>query len=140
MNTNRILLGPGGVGLLLACWLMTACSTVHSREKERLAAYQALPPSVRQAVDHKQVEPGMDTNAVFFAWGPPSAVEETPSTPPQTVWIYYGSRAVLHPGWSYLPTSRGYWTLEYTPVHHAALYTKAQVVFQDGRVVEAKRF
>jgi hypothetical protein len=126
--------------LLAGLALLAACSAMQSRKQQRLAAYDAFSPAEKRLVDQGKIEPGMDTNAVYIAWGPPSAVVHTPGSPPQTVWIYFGSRPVLAPNWSCLPTNRGYWTLEYTPTHYSAAYTKAEVVFQNGRMTASKRF
>jgi len=125
--------------LVLAGAMLTACSSLNTRKQERSAAYESLPPSTRQLVDQGKISPGMDTNAVYIVLGPPSAVVGAPATQPQTVWVYYGSRPVLVPCWTFLPTSRGYWSLEYTPAHYAAEYTKAEVVFENGRVVACRQ-
>jgi len=125
--------------LLLA--LATACSTVAQRKQAAAAAYEGLSAADRQLVDHGQIARGMDTNAVFIAWGSPSEVIDRPaSSPPETIWEYSGNRAVHIPTWSYEPSSNGYWTYEPTTVHYSERYTRAEVVFQNGRVVDFKKF
>jgi hypothetical protein len=126
--------------LFVGLAILAGCSTIQARKQHRLAAYEALAPSVQALVDEGKVELGMDTNAVYIAWGPPSVVAETPGPPPQTVWVYRGNRPVQVPAWTFLPTDRGYWSLEYTPAHYAAAFTKAEVIFQNGRVVSVQQF
>jgi hypothetical protein len=133
-----------GLVLALACVaalaFLTACSSVGARKQQRAAAYEALSPTEKNLVEHGRIERGMDTNAVYIALGPPSAVVDTPATPPQTVWVYYGNRVVLIPAWSYFPTANGYWTLEYTPAHQSVPYTRAEVIFENGRVAKCQQF
>ncbi len=121
--------------LLVGLAILAGCSIIESRKEHRLAAYEALPASLQALVDRGKVGLGMDTNAVYIAWGPPSVVAEIPGPPSQTVWVYRGSRPIQVPAWTFLPTDRGYWSLEYTPAHYTAAFTKAEVIFQNGRVV-----
>jgi uncharacterized protein YceK len=126
---------------LLTLTLLAGCSTVPNRTRERQAAYEALSPAAKDLVDHGRVAAGMDTNAVYMAWGAPSLVtEDTGSSPPRTIWTYYGDKTVLTPYWAYRPTAYGYWSLESVTDHHSERYTKAEVVFENGRVVDRQQF
>lgn len=125
---------------LLAAALLAGCASVHNRTQERAAAYQALSAAAKDLVDHGRVEAGMDTNAVYIAWGTPSLVTVDPgASPPQTIWTYYGNKTVLRPYWAYRPTAYGYWSLESVTDHHSERCVKAEVVFENGHVVERKR-
>jgi hypothetical protein len=61
---------------LLVPLLFIACKTptVESRKQERLAAYNALPDDQKQMVDKGQIKIGMNEEAVYIAWGPPSQI------------------------------------------------------------------
>jgi hypothetical protein len=127
------------MGLMLLC----GCSSIHSRKQERATAFASLPAAEKGLVSRGQIERGMDTNSVYIAWGKPSAVSITPSgasAPAQETWVYYGNRPVLNPAWSYIPEANGYGRIEYTPVPHSEAFIKAEVHFQNGRVVDWKRF
>ena len=61
--------------ILLAVALLTGCATtttVQSRKQERMAAYQALTPDLRDAVDKGQLKYGLSKDAVYIAWGQPN--------------------------------------------------------------------
>jgi hypothetical protein len=126
---------------LLGLAVLSACSGLGARKQERLNDYSTWSVSDQGLVNRGKIAPGMGTNAVYVAWGPPSEVVHTPATPsPQTVWIYYGSQPVLVPNWSYIPNDRGYWSLEYTPDHYSKVYTKGEVFFENDRVVKFLQF
>ena len=118
-----------GLLFLPAC---TTTSTIQSRKQERLAAYQALPPDMRAAVDQGSLKAGMNPDAVWIAWGPSSQVlvggNQSGET---TTWVYRGS---------YLQETRiwGRWRMyyAYTPIS----YTRAQVIFANGAVREWQTF
>jgi hypothetical protein len=128
------------LGLVLLC----GCSTLNARKQEKSAAYAALSAQQRDLVDLGRIEQGMDTNAVYIAWGKPSEVIARPATNggvgSDQTWVYFGDRPVLVPAWTSVPDPYGYWMLDYHPEHHSQRYTKAQVVFRNGRVVDWKRF
>lgn len=126
---------------LLSAALVAGCTSTQHRKQERASAYQNLSPEVKRLVDRGQVEPGMDTNAVYLAWGAPSLVtEDSGSAPRRTIWTYYGNKAVLTHAWAYRPTGYGYWSLESVAQPHSERVTRAEVVFENARVVERKRF
>ena len=126
---------------LVVVLLVAACSSARNRNAERSTAYEALPPATKELVENGRIEAGMDTNAVFLAWGPPSSVSES-EVPggKQLIWVYSGGRPVQVPAWSSLPEPKGYGELQYNPNHYSGKFTKAQVLFQDGHVVAYKKF
>ena len=72
----------------------TGCSTLSgssldARKKERYSAYQALPVDIRQAVDTGTLKAGMNTDAVYIAWGSPSEMISGGNASGEYVtWIY----------------------------------------------------
>jgi hypothetical protein len=130
------------VGISLSLIALCGCSTVGARRQEKAAAFASMPPAKQQLVEGGQIELGMDTNAVYIAWGKPSSVS-TQAAPngsgTDDTWFYYGNRPVLVPDWAFVPNYYGYWSPEYTPRHYAVSYTKAEVSFHNGRVVSFKK-
>jgi hypothetical protein len=129
------------IALLLGCLLLTGCatSTVESRRKEKLAAYDALSPTERELVDKGQIKTGMSQDAVYIAWGPPAQIlqNQTANSGVQTVWLYHGTT---------MQETR-YWTFREVPYQgHVFLeryldrdydprdYVSAEIVFVDGKV------
>jgi hypothetical protein len=114
---------------LLAGLLLAGCathSTVPSRKKERAAAYAALPPDLQTVVDSGNVKRGMDTNAVYIAWGQPGQVNSGETDAGQTMtWSYYGFYMQQATVWG---------------AHHVYYnsypvnYISAQVIFTNGLV------
>jgi hypothetical protein len=128
--------------LSLSLLLFSGCSGVDVRKQEQSAAFGDLSASERDLVSRGQIEKGMSTNAVYIAWGKPSAVSSEPaSNGPGTdqTWVYYADKPVITPAWVYMPSQFGYWSLEYFPEHHSEAYTKAQVIFRNGRVLSWSR-
>jgi hypothetical protein len=112
------------VGVFLAGCV--APDTIISRQQERPAAYGALRPETRILVDQGKIKVGMDTNAVYIAWGQPGEVTEGETAAGQsTAWTYYGSyiQEVRVWGWR-----RMYY--DYYPIN----YISAQVTFTNGIV------
>jgi hypothetical protein len=118
-----------GGGLLVGCATST---TVQTRKQERFAAYQALPPDLQAAVNDGRVKAGMNMDAVYIAWGNPSQVVSGGNQSGEsTTWLYEAG---------YLQEVR-YWG-GYRP-HYASApmtYTRAQVVFVNGKVVQWQIF
>ena len=80
--------------ILLATAVVTGCSTVGSRKAERAEAYNALSARYRALVDEGFIDVGMNTNAVYIAWGKPYQIMRVdfPSGE-RTVWVYTGATA-----------------------------------------------
>ncbi|MDB6015864.1 MAG: hypothetical protein JWR19_353 [Pedosphaera sp.] len=106
----------------------TTPTTVESRKQERYAAYQALSPEMKAAVDHGGIKVGMPMDAVYIAWGAPSQILQSGSAAGEaTTWLYEGG---------YMEETR-YWG--YRRVHYdynPRTYVRAQVVFMNGAVSE----
>ena len=132
------------IGWLAVAVLATGCATssIEQRRTERREAYEGLAPDVRAGVDRGEIREGLDTNAVFIAWGSPTQVEGT-TTPEgvQVRWEYWRTWTRLYPYWSYEPGPNGYYaTVEYRPIARSWKYLSAWVAFQNNRVVRWNRF
>ena len=128
---------------LLAGLALCGCAThnLESRRAERRAAYDALPPESKTAVDQGQIKIGMSTDAVYIAWGAPSQIltgeSERGAT---TTWIYTGTALRERRYWAYRHGyygRRGYryyegpsMEFDYVPQH----YARAEVVFENSLV------
>ena len=130
--------GPPGIGhnimkfsipLLLAIVLLAGCATtatIASRKQERPAAYEALSPEMRSAVDQGLLKTGMDTNAVYLAWGNRAQITHGGNDSTETTtWVYEGSYVQEVRYWG--PSRMHY---GYVPL----VYTRAQVTFTNGVV------
>ncbi len=119
--------------LCVALGLSACQSTVTSRKKQRPAAYQALPLGERVLVDAGRIGPGMDTNAVYLAWGPPSEILAEPGDDATVTWLYYGTGTRDVRNWHWNPDT--YWG-SYDIRHNRVplRYLEAEVTFHDGRV------
>jgi hypothetical protein len=134
MESLRFYLGClAVVGFAAGC----ASSTVAQRKTERRAAYERLPAEVRAEVDRGEIAEGMDTNAVYVAWGKPTRMKSA-TTPEgaEVRWEYWRKWTRVHPYWSYEPGPGGYYfTAEYRPTTSAWKYESAWVVFRNDRVI-----
>ncbi|MDB6123907.1 MAG: hypothetical protein JWQ71_2900 [Pedosphaera sp.] len=121
-------------GLLVILLLAGCASTqnVATRKQERLAAYQALPPELKVAVDQGQIKVGMPMDAVYIAWGAPSQTLQSANEGGEAVtWLYHGG---------YVQETR-YWgrrNLHYD--YDPRTYVRAQVVFMNGVVKSFQTF
>ena len=123
---------------LLALWLLplVAClagcisrPTIQSRIQQRNAAYAALTPAVKQLVAEGRVQAGMDTNAVYMAWGRPDEILQSGDQRGEyTTWLYRGA---------YLEETR-YWVGRRVPQlafdYEPRTYVSAEIVFANGKV------
>jgi hypothetical protein len=107
-------------------------SSIASRKQAHSAAYEALSPEMRTAVDHGQVKVGMSMDGVQIAWGKPSQVASGGNEAGEaTTWIYQGSYIQETRFWG------GYRMHEaYTPLS----YVRAQVVFVNQVVKDWQTF
>jgi hypothetical protein len=130
--------------LFLFCsWLCAGCSTtqnVESRIQERRVAYENLKPEVKDAVDQGQLRHGMDTNAVYMAWGEPSEVLPNETS---AIWIYQenGWREEKTTTWRTVQsTGLGSSGISVFPEETRSLYpekrVRARVLFEHGKVAE----
>lgn len=121
--------------VLLASLVLAGCatsSTVVSRKQERYAAYMALPPEMKAAVDQGQLKAGMNMDAVYIAWGQPGQVLNGGSEGGETItWIYYGGYVQEVRYWGYRSPHYDF---------YPSTYHRAQVLFVNGRVSQWQTF
>ena len=123
---------------LLALWFLplviglTGCisrPTIQSRIQQRNAAYAALTPAVKQLVAEGRIQAGMDTNAVYMAWGRPEEILQSGDQRGEyTTWVYRGA---------YLEETR-YWVGRRVPHlsfdYEPRTYVRAEIIFANGKV------
>ena len=126
--------------ILLATAVVTGCSTVGSRKAERADAYNALSAQQRALVDEGIIDAGMNTNAVYIAWGKPYEIMRVdfPSGE-RTVWVYTGATSEPVSSWQYRPSSNPYsprsGTYDRTTNTVLRRRTNGWVSFENGKVV-----
>jgi hypothetical protein len=122
--------------MLLAA-VATGCSTIETRKTERVSAYNSFSPQERALVDQGIIDVGMDTNAVYVAWGKPYEVlaVDFPSED-RTVWVYTGVATEEVPYWEYRPNPYvlGTGTYEYQVAYVGRRMVSGWVAFEKGRV------
>jgi hypothetical protein len=132
------------IGWLAAAALATGCATssIQQRKTERREAYEGLAADARAGVDRGEIREGLDTNAVYIAWGKPTRVEHTTTAADEEIcWEYWRNWTRVHPHWSYEPGPNGcYFTVEYRPTTSSWKYESAWVVFRSGHVIRWGRF
>jgi hypothetical protein len=104
---------------LAAAALAVGCvsSSIVQRKNERSDAYARLTPDWRAKVDRGEIREGMDSNAVYIAWGKPTRVESVATPAGDKIrWEYWRKWSRHHPYWSIEPGPGGYYpTAEYRP-------------------------
>src|ERR1043166_7381072 len=125
--------------IFLATAAVTSCSTVGSRKAERANAYKALSTQHRALVDEGFIDVGMDTNAVYIAWGKPYQIMRVDfPTGERTVWVYTGATSEQVSSWQYRPNANPYssrtGTYERTATTILRRRTNGWVSFEDGKV------
>lgn len=121
-------------------WAGCATSTIETRRKERFSTYTALPPELRQLVDQGKIKIGMNTDAVYIAWGPPTEILESESGQGHTTtWVYHGQWMQESRYWTYREISRDgttflerYLESDYYPRN----YIRAEIYFSNGAVTQ----
>lgn len=125
----------GWLGWVLAGLALGGCvttGTVASRKQERVAAYEALSPEMRSAVDQGMIKTGMSMDAVYIAWGNPNQIVSGGNQAGETTtWIYQGSFLQEVRYW-------GGWRMHYA--YSPVTYVRAQAVFTNGVVKEWQTF
>ena len=82
---------------------------VGSRKSERADAYKALSARYRALVDEGFIDVGMNTNAVYIAWGKPYEIMRVDfPTGERTVWVYTAATSEQVSSWQYRPTGNPY--------------------------------
>jgi len=103
-------------------------------------AFLALGPKDRALVDEGFIDVGMNTNAVYIAWGKPYEIMRVdfPSGE-RTVWVYTGAVSEPVSTWQYRPSSSPYSARRgsYEPTTTTILRrrTNGWVSFENGAVV-----
>jgi hypothetical protein len=135
-----------------SCLLMQSCSTTGSRANEKAAAIGALAPADRQLAMRGEIHRGFSEDAVYVAWGAPSAKKvNNTAHGPQECWTYtttfngYGggyfgiSRGLVHgkngdhyDTDNYYPAPDTAQTLGGTPSTEVPI---KRVIFDNGKVV-----
>ena len=92
--------------ILIAALTLCGCatSTIQTRKQERSAAYAELPAETRSLVDQGKIKVGMNLEAVYIAWGKPSAIVTGESANgATTTWLYHGTQLQEVNYWGYHP-------------------------------------
>src|SRR3954464_8411077 len=97
--TRRLILQALMLGALGLGFTLTSCTTVDTRIAERPDAFHRLSASDQALVQHGRIREGMSRDAVYIAWGPPSArVPGRNRGHVVEVWIYEATSAGDYPG------------------------------------------
>lgn len=87
-------LKPARLVMVTACLILVAVScrssAIAQRKAQHLEAYQSLDATTRSLVGKGKIQNGMDTNAVFIAWGQPTDAfaVDLPGGGKRTIWNY----------------------------------------------------
>ncbi len=119
--------------LLMGC----ASSGISARKAARVAAFQNFSSDVQRLIEHGQIAEGMDTNAVFVAWGQPSKVTRSLGN---ELWVYESGWVQKTPYWAFTPERSGYGRYDSRMVTVAQTYIWGEVRFANGRVVSWHRY
>lgn len=126
--------------LLLPCFLLGGCktSTIDSRKEEKAAAYAMLPPEIRADVDAGRIRVGMNSDAVYMAWGKPAQVLEGENEQGHiTTWLYEGGWMQEERYWAYrtIGVGKGAYAERYLAHdYYPRAYISAEVTFVNGTV------
>jgi hypothetical protein len=93
------------LAVALASALLAGCSTtstIETRKQERPGAFEALSPEFQSLVNQGQIRRGMDTNAVYIAWGQPGQISQAESDAGESfTWSYYSFYVQQTSGWGW---------------------------------------
>jgi len=134
--------------LILACvaLIMTGCSTVDSRIKEKSAAFETLDPQTQVRLKQSIIRVGDSPDMVYIALGQPDRTRaKTTATGQSLIWIYStytreyeGTEFVGYRRHAFFDRRADAWRIHYEPVR-ADLYSDRveeymRVTFEDGKV------
>jgi hypothetical protein len=129
MKTSKHASSAALLAIVFAGALLAGCathSTIQSRKQERPGVFESLSPEFQSLVDHGQIRRGMDTNAVYIAWGQPGQITAAETDAGEsTTWSYYGFYVQQANTWGW----RHMYTSSY-PIN----YISAQATFTNGIV------
>jgi len=123
--------------LSLSLFLLVGCASTkkfEQRRAERSAAYNALSPEFKSAVDQGQIKVGMPQDAVYIAWGPPSEILKSANEQGEiSRWLYYGSYMEEYRYWTG-SRGRGFPSERLTYDYIPRDYVSAEIIFSNGVV------
>src|SRR6266545_154127 len=128
-----------GLWLVTLATLMAGCRSagIAQRRTERIEAYRLLDPQAQSLVDKGQIQDGMDTNAVFVAWGPPTDAFALDAAGGQRlIWNYEKDWSYKRSRLAERGSSRGRPTYVVERQHIRTTYAARSVVFVNGKVVQ----
>ena len=104
-------------------------TTIQSRIQQRSAAYSSFSPDEKKMILEGRIRYGMDTNAVYIAWGKPDEILESGNQRGEfTTWVYRGAFLEETRYW----VGRRYPHLEHD--YEPRSYVRAEIVFANGKV------
>jgi hypothetical protein len=127
--------------LWMGLWAGCQGTSPAARRAANPAAYAVLPAEWRPLVNAGKICEGMDTNAVFFAWGPPSEVQSgTLNGGSWATWSYTerGVREIGYWEWEQSTSTRP-GGMEYRRAFEPISFLGTSVVFEGGKVVRWRR-
>lgn len=133
--------------LLIALVVLTGCSTVESRIKERPETYNNLSAKQKNLVSAGEVSEGMRPDAVYLAWGKPDQVfNGTERGDNVEEWIYEASRSEVSSRYRPQPIIYnrggryyGGWDYVFEPVIISHPYPYKSIRFENGKAVAWRR-
>ena len=121
-------------------------SGVAQRRAQRPEAYHSLDAATQRLVNKGKIQNGMDTNAVFIAWGPPADafVVNLPGGGQRLIWNYEGNWVYVFwrrtPPSGYMADRGTYETTRNERWRKPITYVAKSVTFSDGKVIEWKKY
>ncbi len=117
----------------------TSPQEIARRKAERPAAYAALAADEQVLVDRGQIRVGMDTDAVYLAWGGPAQVLMSgDASGERTTWLYQGTTTDEYLSWNYREVVRNDGTAYLDRFLDRNInirsYVSAELTFVDGRL------
>ena len=104
-------------------------STLQSRIQERSAAYSSFSPETKKMVDEGRIQVGMNTNAVYIAWGKPDEIlQNGDQRGVFTTWVYRGAFLEETRYW----VGRRFPRLEHD--YEPRSYVRAEIIFFNDKV------
>jgi hypothetical protein len=141
MNVSKTSTIAWCVGTLAVVAAGCQSSGIGQRKAEREAAYQSLNAGSRKLVDKGKIRDGMDTNAVYMAWGLPTDAF-TLDVPGQQrlIWNYeekwtYGRSRIVPAGSS---GGRPRYSMESWRV--PITYVAKSATFENGKIIQWKKY
>jgi outer membrane protein assembly factor BamE (lipoprotein component of BamABCDE complex) len=126
--------------IVIALALLAGCSTTESRSKDKQVSFDRLTPRQKSDVLDGKVAVGMNTDAVFIAFGPPERVAKEGKS---ERWTYTKAEFYDVPHWRDRCVQRaggGISTIpEYDPLQMKREVDSLEVIFKNGKVTTWKK-